>query len=114
MSQRHLICHCTDALDESNTGRSFKEIKSNPKRITIKTSWENEGVKIAIADNSKRMNESVKLKIFNYFFITKNLSKGTELRLAIARQIVEETHSGKLSCNCVLGEGTEFIIEITV
>ncbi|AUB38964.1 Serine/threonine protein kinase [Nostoc flagelliforme CCNUN1] len=67
-----------------------------------------------IADNSKGMNESVKLKIFNYLFTTKLVSKGTGLRLAIARQIVEETHRGKLSCNCVLGEGTEFIIEITV
>ncbi|MCW5312471.1 hypothetical protein GTQ43_00955 [Nostoc sp. KVJ3] len=31
---------------------------------------------------------------------------------AIARQIVESTHGGKLSCNSVLGEGTEFMIEI--
>ncbi|QFS48161.1 Serine/threonine protein kinase PrkC, regulator of stationary phase [Nostoc sphaeroides CCNUC1] len=30
-------------------GRSFKKIKSNPNRITIKTSLENEGVKIALA-----------------------------------------------------------------
>ncbi|MEH1783665.1 MAG: ATP-binding protein [Nostoc sp.] len=32
----------------------------------------------------------------------------------IARQIVEETHNGGLSCNSVLGEGTEFVIEIPV
>ncbi|BAZ39678.1 serine/threonine protein kinase with two-component sensor domain [Calothrix sp. NIES-4101] len=31
---------------------------------------------------------------------------------AIARQIVEETHGGKLSCNSNLGIGTEFILEL--
>jgi signal transduction histidine kinase len=34
------------------------------------------------------------------------------LGLAIARQIVEETHGGKLICNSILDTGTEFIIEI--
>ncbi|QFS48164.1 ATP-binding sensor histidine kinase [Nostoc sphaeroides] len=110
----NILANAIDALDESNTGRSFKEIKSNPNRITIKTSLENEGVKIAIADNGKGMSESVKEKIFDHLFTTKGVGKGTELGLAIARQIVEETHGGKLSCNSVLGEGTEFIIEIPV
>ncbi|MBN3926859.1 ATP-binding protein, partial [Nostoc sp. NMS4] len=40
--------------------------------------------------------------------------KGTGLGLAIARQIVEETHGGKLSFNSVMGKGTEFIIEIPI
>ncbi|MGJ5632727.1 ATP-binding protein (plasmid) [Nostoc sp. CALU 1950] len=40
--------------------------------------------------------------------------KGTGLGLAIARQIVEETHARKLNFNSILGEGTEFIIEILV
>lgn len=44
----------------------------------------------------------------------KEVGKRTELGLAIARQIVEETHNGKLSCNSVLGEGTEFVIKISV
>ncbi|MGB3653043.1 MAG: ATP-binding protein [Rivularia sp. (in: cyanobacteria)] len=34
--------------------------------------------------------------------------------LAIARQIVEETHAGKISCNSTLGEGTEFVIELPI
>ncbi|WP_442944182.1 GAF domain-containing sensor histidine kinase [Nostoc sp.] len=108
----NILANAIDALDESNTGRSFEEIKTNPNRITIKTSLENEGVKIAIADNGQGMNESVKEKIFDHLFTTKSVGKGTGLGLAIARQIVEETHSGKLSFNSVLGEGTKFFIEI--
>ncbi|MEH2328440.1 ATP-binding sensor histidine kinase [Nostoc sp.] len=110
----NILANAIDALDESNTGRSFKEIKSNPKRITIKTSLENEGVKIAIADNGQGMNESVMQKVFDHLFTTKGVGKGTGLGLAIARQIVEETHNGKLSFNSVLGKGTEFVIEINL
>ncbi|MEH2360297.1 AAA family ATPase [Nostoc sp.] len=108
----NILANAIDALDESNMGRSFEEIKTNPNRVIIKTSLENEGVKIAIADNGKGMNEEIKQKIFDHLFTTKGVGKGTGLGLAIARQIVEETHSGKLSFNSVLGEGTKFIIEI--
>ena len=108
----NLLANAIDALDESNTGRSFKEIKTNPNRIIIKTFQENESVKIAIIDNGKGMNESVKQKIFDHLFTTKGVGKGTGLGLAIARQIIEETHNGKLSFNSVLGEGTEFLIEM--
>jgi PAS domain S-box-containing protein len=110
----NLLANAIDALDESNNGRSFEEIKVNPNRIIITTSVENNLVKIAIADNGKGMSEEVKSKIFDHLFTTKAVGKGTGLGLAIARQIVEETHGGKLDCNSVLGEGTEFIIEIPV
>ena len=110
----NLIANAIDALDESNHGRIFEEIKANPNCITITTSIENNSVKIAIADNGKGMSESVKSKIFDHLFTTKAVGKGTGLGLPIARQIVEETHGGKLDCNSVLGEGTEFIIEIPV
>ena len=56
--------------------------------------------------------EAIKSKIFDNLFTTKEVGKGTGLGLAIARQIVEETHGGHLSCNSIMGEGTEFIIDI--
>ncbi|MEH2261904.1 trifunctional serine/threonine-protein kinase/ATP-binding protein/sensor histidine kinase [Nostoc sp.] len=110
----NIIANAIDALDESNTGRSFAEIQANPNCITITTSIENSLVKIAILDNGKGMSEQVKSKIFDHLFTTKAVGKGTGLGLAIARQIVEETHGGKLSFNSVLGQGTEFVIEIPV
>ncbi|MEH2135875.1 ATP-binding sensor histidine kinase [Nostoc sp.] len=110
----NILANAIDALEESNDGRDFEEIKANPNCITITTSSGNNLVKIVIADDGKGMSESVKYKIFDHLFTTKAVGKGTGLGLAIARQIVESTHSGKLSCNSVLGEGTEFIIEIPV
>ncbi|MBD2301853.1 ATP-binding sensor histidine kinase [Nostoc sp. FACHB-190] len=108
----NILANAIDALDESNTGKSFAEIQAHPNRITITTLIADKYVKISIADNGKGMSESVKQKIFDHLFTTKGVGKGTGLGLAIARQIVEDTHGGKLSCNSVLGEGTEFMIEI--
>jgi len=110
----NILANAIDALDESNVGRSFEEIKSNINRITIKTSLVNEKVKIAIADNGKGMNEEVKQKIFDYLFTTKGVGKGTGLGLAIARQIVTEKHGGAIEVDSRLGEGTEFVIHLPI
>jgi PAS domain S-box-containing protein len=112
----NLLANAIDALEESNIGRCFAEIKTKSNAITIitKVSENNQQVIIIIKDNGQGMTEEVKQKIFDYLFTTKAVGKGTGLGLAIARQIVEETHHGKLSFNSVISEGTEFIIEIPV
>ena len=108
----NILANAIDALDESNYGRCFEEIKSNPNRIIVKTSVENNQVKISIADNGKGMSKDLKNRIFEHLFTTKAVGKGTGLGLAIAKQIVEEIHGGKLNCNSVLAEGTEFVVQI--
>jgi signal transduction histidine kinase len=108
----NILANAIDAIDESNQGRIFEEIKANPNCITITTSFGNNLVKIAIADNGKGMSEEVKSKIFDHLFTTKAVGKGTGLGLAIARQIVVEKHNGSLVVNSTLGEGTEFVITL--
>ncbi|MEG4119804.1 AAA family ATPase [Microcoleus sp. N9_B4] len=110
----NILANAIDALEESNTNRSFAEIKANPNRITIQTSLVDHQVKIGIADNGQGMNEQVKAKIFDHLFTTKAVGKGTGLGLAIARQIVEEKHGGSLNVNSILGKGTEFIITLPI
>jgi signal transduction histidine kinase len=110
----NIIANAIDALEESNIGRDFEQIQAKPNRITITTSMAERFVQIAILDNGKGISELVKQKIFDRLFTTKGVGKGTGLGLAIAKQIVEETHGGCLSCNSVLGQGTEFLIEIPV
>ncbi|MBD2449157.1 AAA family ATPase [Nostoc sp. FACHB-152] len=110
----NILANAIDALEESNHGRNLADIQALPNRITITTSIADSLVKIAIADNAKGMSPEVKEKIFDNLFTTKAVGKGTGLGLAIAKQIVEETHGGKLTCYSVLGEGTEFLIEISV
>ncbi|MEH2295466.1 hybrid sensor histidine kinase/response regulator [Nostoc sp.] len=110
----NILANAIDAFEESNIGRSFAEIKDNPNYITIITQISDDKQKliINIKDNANGMNEEVKQKIFDHLYTTKGVGKGTGLGLAIARQIVEETHGGKLNFNSILGQGTEFIIEM--
>ncbi|WP_172185345.1 AAA family ATPase [Microcoleus asticus] len=108
----NIIANAIDAVEESNTNRSFAEIKANPNRITIQTSLVDNQVKISIADNGQGMNEKVKAKIFDHLFTTKAVGKGTGLGLAIARQIVVEKHSGSLHVNSIMGTETELIVTL--
>jgi predicted ATPase/signal transduction histidine kinase/GAF domain-containing protein len=110
----NILANAIDALEESNIGRSFGEIKANLNRITIQTSLVDRQVKISIADSGLGMNESVKQKIFDHLFTTKEVGKGTGLGLAIARQIIEEKHQGKITVSSVPSEGTVFEITIPV
>ena len=108
----NLIANGIDAIDESNVGKTFAEIKAAPNQITITTEIDSKTQQaiIRIGDNGIGMSEEVKNKIFCHLFTTKGVGKGTGLGLSISRQIVEEKHGGKITCTSELGTGTEFII----
>ncbi|MBD2440273.1 sensor histidine kinase [Nostoc sp. FACHB-110] len=108
----NILANAIDALDESTSCLSYQEIKSQHPEITVRTFAEDNYIKISIHDNGKGMSEEIKQRIFDHLFTTKAVGKGTGLGLAIAKQIVEQTHGGNLSCQSIIGEGTEFIIEI--
>ena len=108
----NILANAIDAIEESNQGLSFADIKAKPNCITITTSVENNHVKIAIADNGNGMTEEVQQKVFDHLFTTKVVGKGTGLGLAIARQIVVEKHGGSLDVRSELNRGTEFCIRL--
>ena len=60
------------------------------------------------------MTEAIQKQIFNPFFTTKPIGKGTGMGMAISYQIIIEKHGGKLECFSTLGEGTKFVIQIPV
>ncbi|MEG4499488.1 AAA family ATPase [Microcoleus sp. F10B5] len=110
----NVLANAIDALEESNQGRSFSEIKARPNQITVQTalSEDNNQVLIRIKDNGEGMSNEVKENIFNHLFTTKSVGQGTGLGLSIARQIVVEKHGGTLLVNSCLGQGSEFVISI--
>jgi signal transduction histidine kinase len=61
----------------------------------------------------KGMSPDVKQRVFDHLFTTKPVGQGTGLGLAIARQIVVEAHGGSLSCTSEVGQGKEFVIQIS-
>ncbi|HAT12235.1 MAG TPA: serine/threonine protein kinase, partial [Microcoleaceae bacterium UBA11344] len=110
----NIVANAIDCFEESNKGRSFAEIELAPNIINITTEIddENQIVVIKIRDNGRGISEEVVSRIFDHLFTTKGVGKGTGLGLSISRQIVAETHGGSLSCDSVVGEGTEFTIAL--
>lgn len=76
----------------------------------IKDNW----VKISIIDNGSGIASDIRKKLYDPFFTTKEVGKGTGLGMAISYQIVVEKHGGVLNFLSELGKGTEFIIQIPI
>jgi signal transduction histidine kinase len=111
----NILANAIDALEEFNTKRTIQTIKDHPNQIKIRTSISgSKWVQIAIADNGPGMPEAIQKQIFNPFFTTKPIGKGTGIGMAISYQIVSEKHNGKLECFSTVGEGTKFIIQIPI
>ena len=112
----NIISNSIDALDDYNSQFSYEEKKTNPHHILITTEFDadSDRVSISFKDNGPGIPGDILKNIFEQFFTTKSVGKGTGLGLSISRQIVEEKHQGKLICNSLPGEGTEFAIELPV
>ena len=109
----NILANAIDALEESNTNRTYQEIEAQPNQITVRTSTLNDQwVEIAIANNGPGIPEAIQQRLFNPFFTTKPVGKGTGMGLSISYQIITEKHGGKLKCSSSLGSGTEFMIQI--
>lgn len=109
----NILTNAIDAIEEGNANRTFEEVQANPGRIKIRTSViADQWVQIAIADNGPGIPEDIQQRIFNPFFTTKAIGKGTGMGMSISYQIITEKHRGKLKCSSTLGQGTEFAIEI--
>ena len=111
----NILANAIDALEELNTKRVACAIEKHPCCITIRTSVvDSEWVKIAIADNGNGIPESIQKQIFNPFFTTKPVGKGTGMGMAISYQIISEKHGGTLSFFSTPEKGTKFEICIPV
>lgn len=115
----NLLANAIDAIEQRH--KDLLNMASNLDyvgQITITTfmsvnSVNNQSVvNILIRDNGCGMSPEVQAKIFNPFFTTKPVGKGTGMGLAISYQIITENHQGSLECVSILGEGTEFAIAL--
>lgn len=82
--------------------------------ITISVTLENGILVISIADNGEGMTDEVKQRLYENFFTTKPIGKGTGLGMSITRDIIENKHGGKMSFTSTLGEGSTFTFTIPV
>jgi signal transduction histidine kinase len=82
--------------------------------ITIATRQDGGWAEIRIADTGTGIPEEHRSKIFDHFFTTKELGKGTGQGLAIAYAVVTEKHGGTITVETEMGKGTTFIIRLPI
>jgi len=111
----NIIANGIDAIEERYQKLSVPQSETNPGRIAICTGVTSQNtVRVEISDNGTGIPEGIVDRIFNPFFTTKAVGKGTGLGMSIAHSIVVEKHKGKIDCISSIGCGTTFKIEIPI
>jgi len=78
--------------------------------IKITTSVLGSGIQLRISDTGMGIPKTVRPRIFDPFYTTKIVGKGTGQGLAIAHDVVTAKHGGKIDFTTEIGQGTEFVI----
>jgi signal transduction histidine kinase len=109
----NLLANAIDALEAA--------IAQDPQlqpAITIRTAMISPRVspliRVEVTDNGIGMTPETQQKLFNPFFTTKPVGKGTGLGTSISYQIVVDRHGGSIQCDSTLGQGTRFILEFPI
>lgn len=100
----NLLINAADAVEE----------KDKPGLIKIITSYNENEVIIAIADNGCGIPDEIKDNIYNPFFTTKEVGKGTGQGLALVHNIVTQRHKGRIYFESQVGEGTTFYVHLPI
>ncbi len=92
-----------------------KKLSANDYQPVVKVSTKklNEKVEIKVSDNGNGIPQNIIDKIFQPFFTTKPTGEGTGLGLSLSYDIIK-AHGGELKVETKEGEGTIFIIQLTV
>lgn len=115
----NILSNAIDALEEISLNTQCSGVTTHPQQanptITIRTEvLHPDRVTVRISDNGPGMTEEVQHQIFEAFFTTKPIGKGTGLGMSISYHIVVEKHGGSIQCVSAPGQGTEFSIQLPV
>lgn len=92
--------------------KSLTAPKDYSPEINVCVKKEDTNLCITIGDNGEGMNDEVKQRLFENFYTTKPIGKGTGLGMGIVRDIIENKHSGSISFESTEGVGTCFKLTI--
>lgn len=94
-----------------NAKDAFQERKVREPRVTVRI-WKEDGKSVVtITDNAGGIPVEIMDKIFDAYFTTKELGKGTGIGLFMSNAIIEQNMGGRLTVRNV-EDGAEFRIEV--
>lgn len=99
----NLIVNAAHAIEEKHCGMGL---------IRLTTRKLDDSIEILIADNGAGISEENREKVFNLFFTTKEIGKGTGQGLSLSHSIIVDKHQGKLFFESAVGAGTVFHIQL--
>lgn len=102
----NLVTNAIDALDE----KEMRPVDDGwTKQLKINSFFENHQVIVTVSDNGIGMTKEIMDKIFEPFFTSKEIGKGTGLGVSISHGIVKD-YKGDIQVESKIGEGTTFIL----
>jgi PAS domain S-box-containing protein len=102
----NLIVNAAHAIEAAN--------HSGLGTIRVRSRHDGEFVEVTISDDGCGIPEKNRHKIFEQFFTTKEVGKGSGQGLALARRIVMEAHHGTITFESQVGVGTTFTVRLPV
>jgi PAS domain S-box-containing protein len=103
----NLIVNAAHAIEDA--GRNIET-----GAIKIRTELSDDCVVIRISDNGCGIPPENLAKLYEPFFTTKEVGRGTGQGLAIARSIVVGKHGGELSVSSTVGSGSDFTLRLPI
>jgi PAS domain S-box-containing protein len=104
----NLLSNAIDAVEEQ-----MATVADYTPAITIRTAVvATDRISITIADNGPGIPLDKQTRIFEPFYTTKPVGKGTGIGLSISYQIISDRHHGTFTCQSAPGEGTAFTLTI--
>lgn len=94
-----------------NAKDAFLEQRTVNPCVTVLTFTENGKSVVTVTDNAGGIKEEIMDKIFDPYFTTKGLGKGTGIGLFLSKTIIEKNMGGRLNVRNV-ADGAEFRIEV--
>ena len=98
----------TVAMHSFGAGDDYKP------EVEVSTSVDKTGIRISVKDNGNGIPDPIKDKIMQPFFTTKPSGEGTGLGLSLTYDMVVKGHGGSIKMESQEGEGSEFIITLSI
>jgi two-component system NtrC family sensor kinase len=105
----NLIVNAADAI-----GDAIKLRPGQKGLILISSRWDGEMAEIRVADSGTGIPETIRAKVFDLFFTTKEVGKGSGQGLALSYSTIVKRHGGTLEFESEIGVGTTFVVRLPI
>lgn len=103
----NLVVNAAQAIGELGNAKSKEK-----GTITIRTQHDGDWVEIYVQDTGVGIPKEIQSHVFDHFFTTKEVGKGTGQGLTIAHSIIVEKHGGTITFESEVGKGTTFLVRL--